>query len=657
MLDQQHARLQEMVERIRGLCSDKRVQLFAKLRQAGVRVERLPIVPASAEDTQVLSFAQQRQWFLWQLDPQGCAYNIPVALRLRGSLDVGALRQALERLADRQASLRTRFIETNDQVMQVADVVQAALTLQVEASPLAENLRDAHIQALVDAELRTPFDLAREPLWRVRLVGLAGDDHVLLLTLHHAISDGWSMGVLVEELMALYSAALQGQEAALAPLPIQYGDYACWQREWLGSGELQRQLEYWTTALGELPPVLALPTDHPRPQHQSLRGARLSLPLAPSLGDALRGLAQRRGVTLFMLLLASFGVLLQRCTGQHDLRIGVPNANRNRAETERLVGLFVNTQVLRLQVDDIQPFSHWLCQVEQTVNDAQAHSELPFEQLVEALLPERSLGHNPLFQVMHNHQTSKGLDLDTTLGELRIEGLALESQTAQVDLTLETQDTPDGLGASLVYATDLFRRETVEHLGHYWLNLLCAIVAMPDACIGELPMLAPTERTVLLERFNTTTTDYDLQQTVHGLFEQHVRATPDAPALVFGEQQLSYTELNIRANRLAHRLIASGVGQDVLVGVAAERSLEMVIGLLAVLKAGGAYVPLDPEYPAERLAYLFEDSGIELLLSQPHLGLAVPAGVQVLPLDAVLAEQPEHDPQVVVAAEALAYVI
>ncbi|MFF5866012.1 condensation domain-containing protein, partial [Pseudomonas sp. NPDC012596] len=618
MLKQGGARPEQLVARIRALSGDKRRQLFARLRDMGVNVAHLPIVPAQDSGPAPLSYAQQRQHFLWQLDPQGCAYNIPVALRLRGALDIDALRQALEALVERQASLRTRFVEAQGEVYQVVDDASGAVPLSIDTSPVFAHLRDRHIQTLVETELRTPFDLANEPLWRVRLVGLAEDDFVLLMTLHHAISDGWSMGVVVDELLACYSAAAQGQATGLAALSIQYHDYARWQREWMESGELQRQLDYWTTTLGELPPVLALPTDHPRPQHQSLRGARLALPLPPMLSEALHALAQRQGATVFMLLLASFAVVLQRCSGQHDLRIGVPNANRNRSETERLVGLFVNTQVLRLQVDDSLPFAQWLHQVEQTVNDAQAHSELPFEQLVEALQPERSLGHNPLFQVMHNHQVSKGQTLKASLGGLQIEGLPLEAQTAQLDLTLETQDTPDGLCASLVYATDLFKPQTVANLGRHWLNLLQSIVCAPETRIGELPMLDNDER-VLLEQFNATTTPYDLTQTVHGLFEQQVQANPDAPALLFGEQQLSYAELNARANRLAHRLIAAGVGEDVLVGVAAERSLELVVGLLAVLKAGGAYVPLDPDYPAERLAYLFEDSGVSLLLTQPHL--------------------------------------
>ncbi|NIE76382.1 hypothetical protein F3J45_18265, partial [Pantoea sp. Ap-967] len=542
MLKQDGARTEQLVARIRELSGDKRRQLFARLREMGVNVAHLPIVPAKDGDLAPLSYAQQRQHFLWQLDKQSCAYNIPVALRLRGTLDIAALHQALGTLVERQASLRTRFVDAGDEVFQTLHDAPDAVPLSMETAPLAAHLRDGHIQMLVEAELRTPFELNDKPLWRVRLVALGDDDYVLLMTLHHAISDGWSMTVLVEELLACYDAAVQGLPADLQPLSIQYHDYARWQREWMASGELERQLGYWIATLGELPPVLSLPTDHPRPQHQSLRGARLEFALPAPLSEGVHALAQRQGVTVFMLLLASFGILLQRCSGQHDLRIGVPNANRNRAETERLVGLFVNTQVLRLQVDDSLPFSQWLRQVEQAVNDAQAHSELPFEQLVEALQPERSLGHNPLFQVMHNHQVSKGQALQANLGDLHIEGLPLESQTAQLDLALETLDTPQGLCASLVYATDLFEPETVARLGRQWLNLLQSITCEPDSCISELPMLDSDERTQLLERFNATATPYDLNQTVHGLFEQRVQATPDAPALLFGEQQLSYAE-------------------------------------------------------------------------------------------------------------------
>ncbi|WP_420793782.1 amino acid adenylation domain-containing protein [Pseudomonas fontis] len=621
-------------------------------------VARLPIVPSSGAGPQQLSYAQQRQMFLWQLEPQGCAYNIPAALRLRGALDVAALQGSFQALIARQASLRTGFVEDDGQVRQVLDT---ALGFELASQPLALNGQgvDAAIQACIEAELARPFDLLQGPLLRVRLLQLAADDHLLLVTLHHIATDGWAMGVMVEELLELYSAAVLGRAAQLPELPVQYPDYAQWQREWMEAGERERQLAYWTGQLGSEQPVLELPADRPRPTRQSYRGAQHDIPLSADLSRAIRALALREQVTPFMLLLASFQVLLHRYSGQTDVRVGVPNANRNRLETERLIGLFVNTQIFRAQLQPGQTLREVLKSVEHTAQQAQANQDLPFEQLVEALQPERSLSHNPLFQVMYNHQSQARQLRAVTLPGLQAEGLELASTTAQLDLTLETYDSPEGFSARFIYATDLFDAATIARMGEHWLNLLEGIVAAPDTRVADLPMLNAIERQTIVESWNATAIEYLLQTSIQSLIEAQVERSPHAPALVFGDTELTYAELNARANQLAHRLIEAGVGPDVIVGIAAERSLEMVIGLLGVLKAGGAYVPLDPEYPQDRLAYMFEDSGIHLLLTQSHLrdALPIPAGLNTLLLDQPLDGYATENPNIAVTGENLAYVI
>ncbi|SYX93220.1 Dimodular nonribosomal peptide synthase [Pseudomonas reidholzensis] len=480
-----------------------------------------------------------------------------------------------------------------------------------------------------------------------------------MITLHHIVSDGWSMPVMVNELVQLYDGYSQGREVQLPILPIQYADYAIWQRRWMEAGEQDRQLAYWTEQLGDEQPVLELPLDRPRPALSSYHGARLSVSLGEDLVDGLKQLAQQQGLTPFMVLLASFQALLHRYSGQSDIRVGVPIANRNRVETAGLIGFFVNTQVLRAEFDPQMTFSGLLQQVKQRALGAQAHQDLPFEQLVEALQVERNLSHNPLFQVMYNHQTqSKGERLG--LPGLEVEELAWDSQTAKFDLTLDTFEHEQGISAALTYATDLFDASTIERMARHWLNLLEGIVRQPEQRVADLPLLSQDEQNSILQDWNRTQASFPDARSIHQLIEAQVAAAPDAPALVFAEQTLSYGELNRRANQLAHKLAELGVGPDVLVGIAMERSLEMVIGLLGILKAGGAYVPLDPEYPQDRLAYMFEDSGIKLLLTQAHLrdALPIPAGIHCLELDEQnLASYSEANPGIEISPQNLAYVI
>ncbi|WP_404483121.1 non-ribosomal peptide synthase/polyketide synthase [Pseudomonas sp. HT11] len=629
---------------LRALFEQPTLQAFASACSGLHQHSAQPLVALERGQPMALSFAQERQWFLWQLDPTSAAYHVPTALHLRGQLDITALERTFQALMLRHEPLRTTFADDGERTWQV---IHPDLAINVEQARVAAPA----IQACVEQEIQRPFDLRNGPLMRVKLLVIAPDHHVLVITQHHIISDGWSMHVMVDELVALY----QGQ-AQLSALPIQYADYAVWQRNWMAAGEQQRQLDYWQQRLGDEHPVLELPLDHSRPAVQSFRGARQQAQLEPALLADLKALAQREDVTLFMLLLASFQTLLHRYSGQSRLRVGVPIANRNRLETERLIGFFVNTQVIQVDLDGQMAFEQLLGQVKQRALEAQAHQDLPFEQLVEALQPARSLSHNPLFQVMFNHQDN------LRSAPVQLPGLALEpldwaGHTTQFDLSLETEESADGLWASLTYATDLFEPETLARLAQHWQSLLRAVVNDASQALDELPMLSEQQWQQTVHSWNDSHAEYPHTRCVHQLFEAQVLATPDASALQFNGDTLSYCELNRRANRLAHRLIAAGVGPDVLVAVHVERSLDMVVGLLATLKAGGAYVPLDPQFPADRLAFMLGDSQAQVLLTQPHLNgrLAQPQGLHVLLVDDACGD--EHNPQVNVTPEHLAYVI
>nr|WP_256589251.1 non-ribosomal peptide synthetase [Pseudomonas sp. IB20]MCV2228159.1 amino acid adenylation domain-containing protein [Pseudomonas sp. AU10] len=650
------SRVRQLLERevsLRTLFEQPQLQGFVLALQAADRDLAPTMVAVGRDQPLVLSFAQERQWFLWQLDPHSAAYHIPSILRLSGQLDQQALQSSFDALVARHESLRTCINQQDERVVQVIRPAEPVLIARVDAL-------EATLQQQVEAEIARPFDLQQGPLLRVTLMRLAQDLHVLVLVQHHIVSDGWSMQVVVDELVQVYGAYRQGEVAQLPALALQYADYAHWQRQWMAAGERERQLTYWRALLGGEQPVLELPTARARPAVQSYRGASLDVELPAQLAAGLNALAQREGVTVFMLLLASFQGLLYRYSGQRDIRVGVPIANRNRVEVERLVGFFVNTQVLKAEFDEQLTVRQLLQQVKRRSLDAQSHQDLPFEQLVEALQPERSLSHNPLFQVLFNHQNDAGLATQGRhLPDLRVEGLDWGSQTAQFDLSLDTQASADGIWATLTYATDLFEPAMLQRMLGHWQNILQGMLDDPQQRVSQLPMLDRTEQRVALQDWNATEQGYT-QQPVHQLIEAQAQRTPHAQALVFAEQRLTYAELNRRANRLAHCLMAAGVGPDVLVGVAVERSIEMVVGLLAVLKAGGAYVPLDPEYPRERLAYMLQDSGVKLLLTQAHLleQLPISPGLECLVVgESGFEGYSDTNPGIALSGENLAYMI
>ncbi len=614
---------------LRSLFEASDLAAFAQAVSEGQQSAAPAFTRVSREQPLVLSYAQQRQWFLWQLQPANSAYHIPAALRLHGELDLHALQAAFDALVARHESLRTRFAEAGESVVQIVH----APTAQPLTVHGLENASSTTLEGAIEQRIGQPFDLRQGPLLRVDVWRLGAAEHVLVVTLHHIIADGWSLPLLVNELVQLYAAQVQGQPAELPPLAFQYADYAHWQRQWMAAGERQRQLDYWQAQLGGEPPLLALPSDRPRPAVRDNRGASLDIRFSAAQADALNVLAQAQGVTLFMLLLASLQTLLQRYAGQPEVRVGVPIANRQRAETEGLIGFFVNTQVFKADFTQVQTFSQLLQQVRHTALEAQAHQDLPFEQLVEALAPARSLSHSPLFQVLYNHQRGAATALQTLPG-LRVESLTRPASTAQFDLSLNTHESPAGLGATLIYATDLFDAPSIERLAGHWRNLLHSVVANPEQRLAELPLLASAEREQIVQGWNATAADFP-NLCLHQLIEQQARLTPQRTALLFGEHSLTYQALNAQANRLAHKLREQGVGPESLVGVALNRSIELVVGLLAVLKAGAAYVPLDPDYPRERLAYLFADSGVQWLLTEQALlaELPIPATVQTLCLD------------------------
>ncbi|AJE23910.1 non-ribosomal peptide synthetase [Azotobacter chroococcum] len=607
----------------------------------------------------LLSHAQRRLWFLARLEPENTAYHMPAGLDLHGRLDRAALQAGLDLLAARHESLRTRFVEADGEPRQLILPPTGQAIVHHDLAELAPAEREAAVQAITAQLLHTPFDLARQPLLRVALLRLGEDRHRLLLVQHHIVSDGWSLQRFIDEFCRAYAAFAEGREPRFDPLPLQYADYAQWQRDWLAGGEGARQLDYWRAALGEYQPLLELPADHPRPPHGVLRGARLRFEVPEALTARLRALTRRENATLFAVLLAAWQSLLHRYSGQEDIRVGVPVAGRSLPETEGVLGCFVNTLVLRGTPSADKPFRQLLGELQQASREALAHQELPFDQLVEALQPQRSLGHHPLFQVAFNHQTVDFSALHELPG-LRVAPFDPGAAGAQFDLGLDTEEDPDGrLSGFVGYACELFETPRIERLVRHFLRLLEGLCDDPEQAIGRLPLLSAEEE-ARIAAWNHTERDYGPFVPVTELIARQAAATPDAPALAFGARRLSYAELDAAINRLARRLRARGVGPGVPVGISLERSVELVLGLHAIVRAGGAYVPLDPDYPAERLAYLLEDSGIALLLGHSRLldGLPLPDGLAVLCLDTEdCGAEPATPPAVVLQPDDLAYVI
>ena len=620
-------------KRVTELSTEKRRLLSLLMKEQSLGPALLPVARAERSSNLLpVSFAQQRLWFLDHLEPGNLAYIVPGAFRFAGPLDVAAFTESVNEIIRRHEILRTRFSDLEGEPMQVIEEPRRLAIPLLDLTHLPEPERAAEVQRLTEREAGRAFDLERAPLLRVTLLKLREDEHIVLLTMHHIISDGWSMSVLLQEVAALYEAYAQGQPTPLPALPIQYADYAVWQREHLQGEVLAGQLAYWKKQLQEAPPVLELPADRPRPAVRSSRGACLSFAVPRKVAAGLRALGRGEGATLFMTLLAAFKVLVYRYTGQSHIVVGTSVAGRNRKELEGLIGFFVNTLVLHTELSHAWSFAEVLRRVKETALGAYAHQELPFERLVEEFQADRSLSYTPLFQVFFSLQN--GPRGSKELLGLKTEALGEQSGAAKFDLSLDMMEAGERMGGSFEYNLDLFEAATIKRMSGHFQTLLQSVVNEPQQSIARLPMLTEAERQQLLGFSQRSQPVSPPRSCLHELFEAQVEQRPDAVALSCEEEQLTYSELNARANRLAHSLRALGVGADVLVGICVERSVEMVVGLLGILKAGGAYVPLDPAYPEERLAFMLADSGTKLLLTQSVLESRF-AGVevQVLKLD------------------------
>ncbi|MEH2220692.1 MAG: amino acid adenylation domain-containing protein [Nostoc sp.] len=625
----------------------------------GQSVQTPPLLPIPRSAQIPLSFAQRRIWFLKQLESDSASYNSPVALRFSGKLNITALESSLNAIISRHEALRTNFVTVDGQPVQViAPTLNLKLPL-VDLQHLPIQEREVETQRLAKTEALQPFDLERESLVRVKLLRLDKDEYVLLLTLHHIVFDGWSFGVLYGELAKLYLGFCTNDIPGLPELLIQYADFAVWQRRWLTREALQTQFDYWKQQLKDAPTLLELPTDRPRTAIQTFQGAHQYVTLPPNLSQALANLSRREGVTLFMTLYAAFVTLLYRYTGSDDILVGTPIANRNHPEIEGLIGFFVNTLVLRTQFQGNPSFQDVLSGVREMALQGYAHQDLPFEELVEVLQPARSLSHSPLFQVMFVFQNTPMPAMD--LPELRVSSLAVETGTTNFDLTLSMENTASGLIAEWEYNSDLFDDSTIARIAGQFQVLLEGIVNSPSSRISDLPLLRESEQQQLLEEWNSTFAEYPQHKCIHQLFEAQVEQTPDAIAVVFENEHLTYAQLNAKANQLAHHLQTLGVKPEVMVGICVERSLFMLIGILGILKAGGAYVPLDPAYPSERLAYILSDSQVQVLLTQENLLATLPNdAAELLCLDTdwvIISNQGKENPHIEVQASNLAYVI
>ncbi|HJT26990.1 MAG TPA: condensation domain-containing protein, partial [Pyrinomonadaceae bacterium] len=640
--------------------SPKRFELLVRmLKEKGISVRpRLTIPRRTTSDPSPLSYAQQRLWFLDQLEQGNSSYNMPVAVRLMGRLDIKALERTLNEIVQRHEVLRTTISVIDGQPMQVVAPARTIRLSILDLSKLDKTAREAELKLIVSQEGQYAFDLSFEPPLRVRLLRLEKEEHIVILTMHHIISDGWSIGVLIREINALYRAFSTRQDSPLMELSIQYADYAVWQREPAQEAAIKQQLDYWKQRLADAPSLLELPTDRPRPPLQSFRGARVNFALSSGIAETLKALAEQNDATMFMVLLGAFQALLLRYTSQEQISVGSPIAGRQHIETEELIGLFASTLVLHTDLSGDPSFTELLKRVRQTALDAFAHQDVPFERVVEELQPERSLSHSPLFQVAFILQNATPTELE--MFGLRVEAIGVENTTAKFDLTLSMIDAGVGLKGSLEYNTELFNAETIQRMAAHLEVLLTSIVSDPAQRISQLSLLSETEKRQL-RNWNNTSRPYDTKLCLHELIASQAERTPENIALVSEGSCLSYRELDEWTNQLAHHLRELNVGPETLVGVLMDRSIEMVVSLLGILKAGGAYVPLDPEYPRERVDGVLKDASVAVLLTRERYAKELPShNAHVVCLDRdrdAIDQQSKQRPESNVTADNLAYVI
>jgi amino acid adenylation domain-containing protein len=642
--------------------SSRKAEIISFLHQVNNQTNASAIAPISRTENNTfpLSFAQQRLWFLNQLQPNSASYNIPLGLHFSGQLNIAALESSLQLLINRHEILRTNFIAVEGEPVQAIAATRDFTLPVVDLRPLPASERELEYEKLASQSVMYVFNLAEEPLLRAQLVQLTPTENVLLLTVHHIIFDGWSVNIFIQELTTIYSALVEHYTPTLPEIHLQYVDFAVWQQQWLQGEVLQSQLAYWQQKLAGMPALLEVPADRPRPAVQSFRGETQVFTLEQDISEALVSLSQQQGVTLFMLLLTAFKVLLYRYTNQSDIVVGTPVANRQHSQIQGMIGFFVNNLVLRTDLSDNPTFLQLLKQVRKVVLEAYEHQNVPFEKLVEALHPERDLSYTPLFQIDFSleHEPEATVTLKDVTINTSEPGA---NHTAKLDLSLSLQKTKQGLTGVFEYSTDLFDATTIAHMIEHWQILLAGIVANPEQKLSDLPLLTAIEKHKLLMEWNQTQQDYPHNLCIHQLFEAQVEQTPDAVAVIFKDEQLTYRELNSKANQLAHHLQTLGVKRETLVGICVERSLEMIVGLLGILKAGGAYVPLDPAYPSERLAFMLEDSAVPVLLTQQRLVDRLPQHeAQIVCLDTQWEAIAQYSSQNIaggVNAENLAYVI
>ena len=603
-----------------------------------------------------LSFAQQRLWFIDQLEPCSAVYNVPIALRVQGEFEISVFERVVNEIVRRHEVLRTTYKLVNEEVWQEISPAEGQRIVVEDLRGASAEERETRTEQEIREEALKPFDLAHGPLLRIKVLRLAKAEYLILATMHHIVSDGWSKGIFIREFAALYEAFRRGAPSPLPELPIQYADYVNWQRGWLQGEVLERQLSYWREHLAGVE-TMELPTDYPRSAALSERGGSVPFELPAELTARLKEMSQRERATLFMLLLASFQVLLSRYSGQQDIAVGTPIANRRKVETEALIGFFVNTLVLRTNVSGSQTFRELLAGVRERTLKAYDHQDLPFEKLVEELHPDRYSNRSPLFQVMFALQNAPRTELQ--LSGMKLSAIESAMETAHFELFLSAAEEHGTLRGILSFRTDLFAEPTVRRFLEHWQNLLISIVENPGR-LCELEVLSEAERQQLIEEWNRTDVGYP-QLPVYRMFEEQAAKTPAAVAVEFAGQQLNYAELNQRANQLAHYLREVGAGDKALVGICMERSLEMTVALLAILKAGCAYVPLDPKYPSDRLSYMFENAGIDVLVTQEHF-LSIFAGMAGLAIcldrdSPLVSKGKETNLTVAVDHEDLVYVI
>lgn len=636
----------------------KKAILDALLDKEGMASTEDKIPPRQESGPAPLSFSQQRLWFFDQFEPASFVYNVLTPVSLRGNLDVSALQEAFNHLVRRHEALRTTFELREGQPVQIIGQQQSIPIRRIDLSHLARPEQQEQFHAVFHDETCRPFDLKKGPLLRITLVRMAAKEHALLLAMHHIVTDGWSMNILVREVVALYAMYSAGRAPDLPPLPIQYADFAVWQRSWLQGEVLEQQLAYWKQHLGAKPAVLELPTDFPHPAVQTYRGANFIFPFSPALSQSLKTFCRGQQATMFMVLLAAFNVLVHRYTGQQEIIVGSPIANRNRKELEGLIGFFANTLPMRTNVSGELSFREVLARLKEAALGAYAHQDLPFEYLVEQFHPERSLSHSPLVQVMFNFEPT--IPHMAEMPSLSASLMDYDNKSAKFDLTLFARDHGTEIFGTLEYNVDLFTSETIERMSGHLLTLLSGIVANPDQPISGLPLLTRHERYQMLEEWNATEAACP-QLCAHQIFEAQVQHTPNRTALIFENQELTYAQLNARANQLAHYLSSLGARPGKFVGIFMERSVEMIVAVLGILKSGAACIPLDSAYPKERLAFMLEDSGAPVVISQQAQATTLPAsGTRLVCLDSewqAISKEPENAPQAAVTPEDWMYVI